>query len=943
MCHQVVHQKTCSCEEEKVAQDLEVHAEFEITELHVAIASCELSNEYVGTAGLPIQHVQAHTFSDAHRTCKVMSTHGIRIPGQILDQLRTQSERNGQDERVFENRKRKVSRKDKRKEERLSKKQKRSQKGRNESLGSNGVSKKKVDTANLQKKSTPSNKVEKKGNISVASRNGHLESEDENDSSGLDGDSDEQLDLGSESGGDFNNEFDEDIGSDSGSDDDYGELEMVDNPLEQLRKLKDGKNKKKDTESPLEQLRKIKEAKKHKKMVEEDPLEQLRMIKEAKHKAKEDTKKPKNDPPARHVDNQVAAQLKKDDEEIAHYSKVLGLKGGKKGKLKAQDENDFVGGLFDGLDFMDDFGSADTSEVSEGSEVSDEELSDSFNSNNSESEIDSDADSDSGPSENPYVAPTKYVPPAVRRQQENENAEISALKRAIKGPLNRLSESSISTVVNEIIGQYSSYPRQVVNETLTAIIINSIVLQDRLLDTFVYLHAAVVAAVYRIRGIDFGAYFIQTLVEKFDSCASGDKTRYNIITLLSSVYALGLVSANLIYDFVKLFIEDLTEGNAEILLRLIRTSGNQLRSEDPAALKEIVLLTNKAAGDIPKEKKSTRLLFLVDTISSLKNNKLKIHSESTFQLITRLRKYLSTLKSSKLTEAIQVSISDIRNVDSQGKWWLVGSAWKGKEVDEDVAINDKIDMDLSEPNWLELAKAQRMNTDIRRAIFISIMSAEDYMDALTKLDKLGLKKAQQKEIPRILVHCTGVEPAWNPYYGLLASKLCENHSHRKSLQFLLWDLLKELDGSQDDFEDFDNDLNDTLDDEAKLKRVLNLGRFFGYLFSEESLPLHLLKNVNFLTATGDLTVFLELTLITLFDRVSKKAKRNKSADDTLYLSLLTKLKDETTLMKGLQMFTEKIQKSEYISTDKQRARVNLGIESAAAILDELIANSDNAL
>ena len=862
-----------------------------------------------------------------------MSTHGIRLPGQILDQIKTLSGNGEHDERQFVARKRRTNRKDKRKEERQIKKQKRSQNGTKNGQKSAIKHENGNYGAERTPKSVKGTKERQKSRKKLTKEEAHddeseLEVGEESDFGGFESDENDQDTLGSaDDSGDFDSDFGDDFGE--SDEDDYGDLEMVDNPLEQLRKLK--AHKAKEKEDPLEQLRKIKEEKKKKES------------KNSKKEERKAIKKSKNEPVAP-VDSHTMRQLEQDEQDIAYWSKKLGLKGGKKGKLTAQDENDVVGGLLDGLDFIDEIGAESAEEGEEGGEnsedfnLSENELNESFS---SESESGSDSD---GGSENPYVAPTKYIPPAVRREQESESSENIALKRAIKGPLNKLSESNISSIVNEIIGQFSSNPRQIVNETITSIVIDSIVLQGRLLDTFVYLHAAVVAAIYRIRGIDFGAYFIQTLVEKYDSSDDQNKARFNLITLLSSVYAFGLVSANLIYDFIKLFINDLGEDNAEILLRLIRTSGNQLRSEDPSALKEIVVLTNKAAANIPKDLKSTRLQFLVETISSLKNNKLKIHSEATFQLITRLRKYLSSIKSSKLNDPIQVSISDIRNIDTVGKWWLVGSAWKGsnQEEKEDFKVNEPVDMDLSEPNWLELAKAQRMNTDVRRAVFISIMSAEDYMDAITKLDKLGLKKAQQKDIPRILMHCASVEPAWNPYYGLLASKLCESHSHRKSLQFMLWDLIKELDGSQDDdSEPEDFPLNEDLDDEQQLKRALNLGRLFGFLFSEESLPLHLLKNVNFLTASGDLTVFLELAFVTFFDRVAKKSKHGKSMDDSLHLSLLSKMSQEPTLMKGLKLFIQKLQTSEYVTSAKQRARVEWGIESATTILEELIANSDN--
>ena len=65
--------------------------------------------------------------------------------------------------------------------------------------------------------------------------------------------------------------------------------------------------------------------------------------------------------------------------------------------------------------------------------------------------------------------------------------------------------------------------------------------------------------------------------------------------MLSSVYLFQLVSSKLLYDLIKELINNLDENNADLLLRLIRNSGNQMRSDDPSALKEIVLLINGKA------------------------------------------------------------------------------------------------------------------------------------------------------------------------------------------------------------------------------------------------------------------------------------------------------------------------------------------------------------
>ena len=105
----------------------------------------------------------------------------------------------------------------------------------------------------------------------------------------------------------------------------------------------------------------------------------------------------------------------------------------------------------------------------------------------------------------------------------------------------------------------------------------------------------------------------------------------------------------------------------------------------------------------------------------------------------------------------------------------MGSAWSGLAPTEHNA--NKTDEKPSVPNTfsqklLDLAKKQRMNTDVRRNVFCILMSAEDYLEAFEKLIKLGLKGAVEREIMNVLVHCALQEKEFNPYYQYLANKFC---------------------------------------------------------------------------------------------------------------------------------------------------------------------------
>lgn len=79
--------------------------------------------------------------------------------------------------------------------------------------------------------------------------------------------------------------------------------------------------------------------------------------------------------------------------------------------------------------------------------------------------------------------------------------------------------------------------------------------------------------------------------------------------------------------------------------------------------------------------------------------------------------------------------------NKKGQWWLSGDMAVKTENVELVAST--IDREVLEAQkMLQLAAAQRMNTDARRAIFCIIMSGDDYIDAFEKLLRLDLPAKQ---------------------------------------------------------------------------------------------------------------------------------------------------------------------------------------------------------
>ena len=325
---------------------------------------------------------------------------------------------------------------------------------------------------------------------------------------------------------------------------------------------------------------------------------------------------------------------------------------------------------------------------------------------------------------------------------------------------------------------------------------------------------------------------------------------------------------------------------------------------------------------------------MIESINNLKNNRVKtgvnasaIVSEHTI----RMKKTFGSLntRSVKASEPLRIGLSDIRDTEKKGKWWLVGASWRNDGVQQE-SHNSK-DLERTSPaavsseflegttDLLQLAKEQRMNTDIRRAIFITIMSATDYKDAHLRLLKLKLKRAQELEIPRVLVRCASCEQSYNPYYTLIARRLCSERKLKMAFQFSLWDIFKRL-GEKND----DDDISDEEEDGEEgllTRKIVNLGRMFGSLIANGGLSVTCLKvstpiliirssfadpikTLNFAYLQPKTKTFVEILLITVILQSQKRSSGRR--DEKSLLNIFGIVGEAPQMARGLQYFIKKV-------------------------------------
>ncbi|XP_032955135.1 nucleolar MIF4G domain-containing protein 1 isoform X1 [Rhinolophus ferrumequinum] len=434
----------------------------------------------------------------------------------------------------------------------------------------------------------------------------------------------------------------------------------------------------------------------------------------------------------------------------------------------------------------------------------------------------------------------RYIPPHVRRAEETVDAqkreERERLKKHVQGLINRLSEPNMASISGQLEELYMAHSRKDMNDTLTGVLMSACAPATPVPSRLVMEHMLLVSILHRTVGIEVGAHFLEAVVRRFDDVyqkGSEGKENDNLLAIIAHLYNFHVVRSLLVFDVLKKLTGTFTEKDIELILLMLKNVGFSLRKDDALSLKELISETQaKASGAHGKFQDQTRVRFMLEIMLALKNNdmrKIPGYDPEPVEKLRKLQRALVRGAGSGPETQLRVSWDSILNAKHTGRWWIVGSAWSGAPMIDGTQqkVPQKQLAGTVSAKVLELARKQRMNTDVRRNIFCTIMTSEDFLDAFEKLLKLGLKDQQEREIVHVLMDCCLQEKTYNPFYAFLASKFCAyERRFQMTFQFSIWDKFRDLEN-------------------LPATNFSNLVHLVGHLLKTKSLPLSILKVVEF--------------------------------------------------------------------------------------------------
>ncbi|GAB1600862.1 nucleolar MIF4G domain-containing protein 1-like [Argonauta hians] len=449
------------------------------------------------------------------------------------------------------------------------------------------------------------------------------------------------------------------------------------------------------------------------------------------------------------------------------------------------------------------------------------------------------------------------------------------LNKQMKGLINRVNEANMAIMSNQLVELYNCHSRATLNRCLFDNLCCTVIRPEASLDRLLLELALLIVIVHNNIGQEIGAFIIQNLVEKlfqYQKKTEG-KELNNIVSLLCCMFNLKIFHSTLMFDLIRLFMESFQEKDVEILSVIFKNCGFGLRKEDPNQLREVISCIQQKSSVVNTEQfeEPGRMRFILDTLLAVKNNNsFKGDHQDRLELLQRFIKLAKQLIQNKSIgdNQLRVSLSDLQNAGTKGRWWIVGSAWSG---DTEQTKKDKVSVSEGNEevrNFLELSRKQRMNTDTRRNIFCTLMASEDFVDAFERLLRLKLKSTQERDIIHVIVDCCIQEKEYNPYYAHLLQKFCEFHRRfQMTFQFNLWDKLKDM-----------SPLSATM--------MLNLAKLVSHLIITKAQSMALFKVLEFGTLDKQTVSFLKTVLLDLFENnsahVTKMVFERISMQSNLY-------------------------------------------------------------
>ncbi|KAI9707435.1 MAG: pre-mRNA-splicing factor cwc22 [Candelina mexicana] len=469
-----------------------------------------------------------------------------------------------------------------------------------------------------------------------------------------------------------------------------------------------------------------------------------------------------------------------------------------------------------------------------------------------------------------------YIPPARLRalqaqitdktSKEYQRMAWEALKKSINGLINKVNVSNIKHIVPELFGENLVRGR--------GLFCRSIMKAQAASLPFTPIYAAM-AAIVNTKLPQVGELLLNRLIIQFRKAF---KRNDKAVCLSSTTFIAHLCNQQVAHETVAaqillLLLHKPTDDSVEIAVGLTREVGQHLEEmSGPIALAvfdQFRSILHEA--DIDK-----RIQYMIEVLFQVRKDRYKDNPAIREELDLVEEEDQITHRTGLEDE---IDVQDGLNVFKFDAEWqkhedaykklkadILGEGEGSDDDDEDASDESSDDDEAREEKALEIK--DQSNTDLvnlRRTIYLTIMSSVDFEECCHKLMKVTLPPGQEPELPSMVIECCSQERTYSKFYGLIGERFAKLNR--------LW---------QDLFESSFAKYYDTIH-RYETNRLRNIARFFGHLLSADAIGWHVLSvvHLNEEETTSSSRIFIKILFQDLAEALGMPKLQQRLKDDFL--------------------------------------------------------------
>ncbi|KAJ5934044.1 MIF4G-domain-containing protein [Penicillium verhagenii] len=469
-----------------------------------------------------------------------------------------------------------------------------------------------------------------------------------------------------------------------------------------------------------------------------------------------------------------------------------------------------------------------------------------------------------------------YIPPARLRalqaqitdktSKEYQRMAWEALKKSINGLINKVNVSNIKYIVPELFGENLVRGR--------GLFCRSIMKAQAASLPFTPIYAAMTAIV-NTKLPQVGDLLLSRLIIQFRKAF---KRNDKAVCISSTTFIAHLCNTQVAHEMLAaqillLLLHKPTDDSVEIAVGLTREVGHHLEEMNPpialAVFDQFRNILHEA--DIDK-----RVQYMIEVLFQVRKDRYKDNLAVKEELDLVEEEDQITHRLGLDDEIESQDMLNIFKFDSE--WEEHEEAYKNLKAeilgdDSDAEDDDEDDSEGSSEEESD-SEEQKMdikdqsNTDLvnlRRTIYLTIMSSIDFEECCHKLMKINLPAGLEPELPSMIIECCSQERTFSKFYGLIGERFAKINR--------LW---------SDLFEAAFAKYYDTIH-RYETNRLRNIARFFGHMISNDAIGWHVLSvvHMNEEETTSSSRIFIKILFQDLAEHMGLPTLQARFRDDIL--------------------------------------------------------------